>query len=643
MKKIFLTKRLSFVLFLLAAFVTQSFAAEATYKVTNPHELANKQVLIETEWDFYWCKKVTELKTEIKPDLKVTVPLEWNKYNLEGEAGQVAKTGKGAGTYRLIITNLIPNTNYAFPVYEFGYTAFNIYANGKLIFSSGTPELKWAKTQAEQYSDKAIFTADSKGSVVIAVFISNDFYRKGGFRGAFKLSEEKTYNQIHIKDICFYGLFAGILLMIVLYCFTTALLKKDKTNLYLAILTIAIFARIISTIFPLLKELFPGVPFTVMLRIEYVSLFIIPAMHTLYYDSLNKKIFGKYKAKIIAAPAAVFLILNIFLPISVLNKLVPLFQVYMFSLAVIDNYFAIVCLVKSRDFISLSAIISFVFLGFGAAVTELSILHIITINDGLILTITLFIYVLCQIILLAYIQNKNYMTVIQLNKNLVETNKAYFRFVPKEFLKLLSKKNITEVTLGEHKVAPMGILSADIRNFTSTSEKMEPIQVFDMLNTYLGKIAPLIRENNGIIEKYLGDGIIAIFPDSAISAINCAVQMQEKMLELREEFQKKNMPLIKIGIGIHYGNVVFGTCGGNERMTEVSLSDDIDITIKTEAATKTVSRSILVTEQALKFAAAEVKAVGQKFSFEGEELDPLKTPELPKLFSVYNDKFDKSL
>ena len=78
-------------------------------------------------------------------------------------------------------------------------------------------------------------------------------------------------------------------------------------------------------------------------------------------------------------------------------------------------------------------------------------------------------------------------------------------------------------------------------------------------------------------------------------------------------------------------------------MTEVSLSDDIDIAIKTEAATKTVSRSILVTEQALKFAAAEVKAVGQKFSFEGEELDPLKTPELPKLFSVYNDKFDKSL
>ena len=197
----------------------------------------------------------------------------------------------------------------------------------------------------------------------------------------------------------------------------------------------------------------------------------------------------------------------------------------------------------------------------------------------------------------------------------------------------MSKKDITEVTLGEHKVSKAAILSADIRNFTSTSEKLTPKQVFDMLNTYLSRVAPLIRKYNGIIEKFLGDGLIAIFPDSAEAALNCAIEMQEQMIELQKDLAQKGIPPIKIGIDVHYGNIVIGTGGNDERMTEISLSDDIDIAVKTEAQTKVYHHPILATYQAVKWAANEARSVGGKFAFCGQKI---AVGENNVLYSIYN-------
>lgn len=647
MKKLRMLKTLalSTVLFLGTFYNSTLFAQNqnSVYRIDNPDKLAQAPVTIKTEWDFFWKKNITDPNTDIRPDLHVIVPSDWNKYNLAYDDAKIVSTGKGSGTYRLKLTNLKPYTKYAFPVYELAYTAFSIYVNGNEIYYSGRPAVKWEKTISEQYFDKAVFTSDEKGCAVICVFVSNDFYRKGGFRGDFILSEEATYIQNYTSDLCLYGIFSGLLLMIALYCLLTAMMKKDRTNLYLGVLVLGIISRIVTDIFPLLKEMFPLLPFSFMLRLEYCSLFVIPSMHTLYFDSLNKKIFGKHGAKIIAAPAAVLCLLDFVLPIQYANRLVPYIQTYMFSVAIIDIVLTLIRFVKDKDFITGTAIFSFVVLGIGAVVAVLAQNHVSVSNSGQILSMALVVYSLSQIVLLAYIQNKNYLKVVELNAHLGETNKAYFRFVPKEFLKLLSKKDITEVSLGEYRIAKMAVLSADIRNFTATSEKLSPIQVFAMLNSYLGKVAPLIRKYNGVIEKYLGDGIIAIFPDSAVSALNCAVEMQEQMIELRNEFARKGMPLIKIGIGIHYGNIVIGTGGANERMTEISLSDDIDVAIKTEAATKIYDRKILVTEQALNRAAAEVRAQRQKFSFDGEKLEIGADTQTPQLYALYTAKIGKTL
>ncbi len=607
-------------IFLISLFSFSAFSL-SEYHVENPELLKTSQLKIETNWDFYWARFVRPSDTS-EPDFVVTVPSSWNKYDLPDDIKEITKTGKGSGTFRLKLTGLLPEHEYAIPVFELAYTAFSLLADDIVIYRSGTPAEDWEKTAAQQYYDKAVFTAGKDGTALITVYVSNSFYRKGGMRGDFVLYEEQSFLDSYNKKLCYYTIFSGILLTIVFYCMLIAFLKKDRTNLYLSLFVIAIYSRIIASVFPMLKILFPAMSFPLLIRIEYLSMFMAPSCYAIYIDSMNKKIFHHVPVKYVCIPAAILCVLDFTLPIHLANRLVPVMQVYMFGMVGLILVLFLIRVVKNQDFTSITAILSLLIILL-ATINDFFIHYQIQglhTHDVKLLVPSFVVYAFIQTVLLAFIQNKNQNRVIELNDNLIETNNAYYRFVPKEFLELLCKKDITEVRLGEYKTSKMAILSADIRNFTANSEKLEGIKVFEMLNSYLGRVAPLIRKNGGIIEKYLGDGIIAIFPNSAEAALNCAIQMQEEMIELRKDFVEKGFPPIKIGVGVHYGNIVIGTGGDDERMTEISLSKDIDIAVKTEAATKELLRPILATSQAIGVAAQEAKDDGRKFNFCGRKV-----------------------
>lgn len=586
-----------------------------------------------TQADFFWNKFITSENDTTKPDLTVTIPSDWNKYEIP-QAKEFLKKGKGSGTYKIKLDNLIPNTEYSFETYDLGYTAFNIVSDGKIVFSCGDAQEDFNNSKAEQKMDFATFKSDKNGNATFFINVSNNMYRKGGLRGDLKIQESTAAHENFLKRVNLFSVLSGILLTIVLYSLLIFILTKDKTNLFLSLFVLLLFSRIVTNAFPILKYYFPGIPYSVMLKIEYLAVFLAPAIYTLYLNQLNKNIFIKFNHIYICIPSFVLLFLDIVLPIRLANRLVPYMQYYMFAVILIDLIFALIQVFKHKDIISLLALLSFLIIGFGAGINILSIKHVSFLNGVAILSISFVFYALFQIILLAYLQNKNLLRMEKLNEDLVETNKSYYRFVPREFLDLLSKKDITEVTLGEKKEAKMAILSADIRNFTSISETMTEKQVFDMLNRYLNVIAPIIRKHNGIIEKYLGDGIIAIFLSGAEDALLCSLEMQEAMIQLRKDFISLDLPQIKIGVGIHYGNVIIGTGGDKERMTEISLSNDIDIAIKSEAATKKYKVPIIATSSVLKEAATEAKKQNRKFNFYGKQL----SNENIKLFSIYNEK-----
>ncbi|MEG3930120.1 MULTISPECIES: ATP-binding protein [unclassified Microcoleus] len=177
---------------------------------------------------------------------------------------------------------------------------------------------------------------------------------------------------------------------------------------------------------------------------------------------------------------------------------------------------------------------------------------------------------------------------------LAKLNAAYGRFVPHDFLNLLEKPSIIEVKLGEHQERDMTVLFADIRSFTALSEKMTPDENFAFINTYLGRVSPAIRKNNGFIDKYIGDAVMALFPTSPEDGVRAAIDMQKEVNIYNQQRQKNGLFQIAIGVGLHAGNLMLGTIGERERMESTVIADAVNLASRLEGLTKVYGAGILV-------------------------------------------------
>lgn len=174
--------------------------------------------------------------------------------------------------------------------------------------------------------------------------------------------------------------------------------------------------------------------------------------------------------------------------------------------------------------------------------------------------------------------------------------KAYDRFVPHQFLSLLGKKSVTDVVLGESLEQRMTIFFSDMRNFTAISESMSPRENFRFINSYLECMEPVITRYNGVIDKYIGDAIMALFPGSTDDAVQGAVAMLQKLVEYNDQRLKDGYEPIGIGIGLNTGLMMLGTVGGTNRMQSTVISDAVNLASRVEVMTKGYGVSLLITE-----------------------------------------------
>jgi class 3 adenylate cyclase len=176
---------------------------------------------------------------------------------------------------------------------------------------------------------------------------------------------------------------------------------------------------------------------------------------------------------------------------------------------------------------------------------------------------------------------------------------AASRFVPRDFLDFLGK-SIIDVELGDQVRKEMTIMFSDIRSFTTMSEKMSPQENFNFINDYLGKVSPAIRNQGGIIDKYIGDAIMALFPQqSAEAALQAAIEMQREVSVYNEDRLKNGCQPIAIGVGLHTGILRLGTIGEPERMETTVISDAVNLASRLEGLTKLYGAGILISGETL--------------------------------------------
>jgi adenylate cyclase len=209
----------------------------------------------------------------------------------------------------------------------------------------------------------------------------------------------------------------------------------------------------------------------------------------------------------------------------------------------------------------------------------------------------------------------------------------YSRFMPEYVVKQLLE-NPDSFRLGGVNQT-ITVLFADIRGFTAFAEKENPEKVVGLLNRYFSAMSEIIFAHGGTLDKYIGDGLMAIFgaptatPEDAKNALKTAVTMQKRVQVLNQELAVEGFKSVNVGIGLHTGEATIGYIGSEQRSEYTAIGDTVNIAARLEA--NAGSGQILASE-------ATAKLGGEIFTFIARE--PLNVKNRLEPISLFEVKWN---
>jgi adenylate cyclase len=582
-----------FLFLLFLSFFCPVFSAPVLKAVKGEIDLRNWDfsqdiISLEGEWEFYWKQFIkTDSISVAKPNGFSVIPGLWNDEKVDGET----LGGFGYATYRLVFYTDPKNKYLSLKVLDLS-SAFRVWVNGEIVLENG----KIGKTEKEmvpQYYPKITILTNLQERNEICVEISNFQHRKGGFWEGFRLGNFDKIQSYRENKFGFDLFLTGSLLIMGVYHIGLfSLRRKDKSSLILGFFCFVLVLRISVTGERILFQAYPNFPWGLGLKIEYLTFYLASPLFASFIYYLYPKEFKLNILKLFIIICSIFALIIIFTKPHIYSRtLVPYeLSVVLFSLYTI--YVMSIGIIRKKE----GATVAFMgFLLFFATIVNDMLYSSLIINSYYLAPFGLFLFIFSQAFILSLRFSKAFAAVESLSEDLIHTNNSYSRFVPREFLSFLDKSNIVDVKLGDQVRKKMTVLFSDIRSFTEISESMSPEENFNFLNSYLKIMGPIIRKNHGFIDKYIGDAIMALFPESPKSALLTALDMQKKL----EAYNVVHEDHIKIGIGLHVGFLMLGTVGEEERMEGTVISDAVNLASRLEGLTKEYHVGIIISKQVL--------------------------------------------
>ncbi len=245
---------------------------------------------------------------------------------------------------------------------------------------------------------------------------------------------------------------------------------------------------------------------------------------------------------------------------------------------------------------------------YGSALTVLSLLGIYVLDrhflfsNGIVITIIL--PILLVIFIYVLLTFYKYLTEERKKKELKTTFQKYVS--PAVVNEVLSHPE--KVNLGGRK-ENMTVMFSDVRGFTTLSEKLDPEVLSAFLNRYLTPMTRLVFKNDGTLDKYIGDAIMAFFgapiidKEHAKKCCTTALEMLEKLKEINIEFSKEQLPPLDIGIGINTGDMSVGNMGSDIVRSYTVMGDAVNLASRLEGINKNYGTKIIISE----FTLAQIK------------------------------------
>ena len=184
------------------------------------------------------------------------------------------------------------------------------------------------------------------------------------------------------------------------------------------------------------------------------------------------------------------------------------------------------------------------------------------------------------------------------------------------------------------------VLFSDIRGFTSISEKLPPEQVVGFLNDYLQRMVDIVFDEGGIVDKFVGDSVMAVFgapvptPDDAVRAVRAALRMIEEVRRFNEDQRKTGGVEIDVGVGLHTGPLIAGNIGSDRKMEYTVIGDTVNVANRVESLNETMSTNVLITQECY-------QATGKVFAVRELPRMQVKGKERPlQVYEVLGDEIE---
>ena len=545
-------------------------------------------ITLNGQWDFYWNQLLKPNDFQItRPKNVIDLPGVWNQYTNHHEK----LAGKGYATFRITLKHKLKNEKLGLRV-PFHFTAYKLWINENLVAQNGTVG-STEETSCPQTVPQYVYFDAPNGDIILTLQISNFHFDKGGAPAPYKLGLESQIKAMRIKQLALELFLIGSLFIMAIHHVGLFLLrKKEKSTLIFGLICLLVMIRTICLGETILIEIYPDFNFQIYIKLVFISAFACPALFAAFLNKL-------YPDESISLIKKGFYVLSGILTSTLLfsSNVSTAFLGLMSGVVALCLIYSLFVLIKALIHKREGAIFALI----GMLALVLTAVNDILFDNQMISTdyyvqYGMLFFIFSQSFLLSLKSSLAFLSIENLSIKINKINIASSRFVPTEFLSFLGKESVIDVNLGDHVIKDMTILFADIRSFTSISESMTPEENFIFINNLLKRISPIIRAHHGFIDKFIGDSIMALFPNNQKDAVLAASHLLKELDDYNTERINLGLPPIKIGIGINSGSSMLGTIGEEERMDGTVISDAVNLASRIESLTKIYGANVMVSD-----------------------------------------------